>query len=216
MTGQDRTTEWTGRRGRLGAMLMVSPVRRFEEALLGCSSQNLLRRILPSLREDAVVLDAGCGSGYLSLPIAARLVSGRVICVDLSDEMLATLKKRARAREVDSRLRPLRTPVDSTGLEGDSVDMVVSNNLLHELRDPASAVAEWKRVLKPGGRMVLSDFRSTRLVRFIMSHEHGEEANHALDVETLRALLEQAGLEKVEVSPCRHKLLAMAEKPARP
>jgi len=94
------------------------------------------------------------------------------------------------------------------------VDLVVSNNLLHELKNPATAVAEWKRLLKPGGRMVLSDFRSTRLVRLIMSHEHGEEASNPLEVEGLSLLLKQAGLDNVEVTPLRHKLLAVAEKPA--
>lgn len=215
MSEIEARTDWTGKRGRRGALLMASPIRKMEEAFLGCSSRKLLRHALSSLREDAMVLDAGCGSGYLGLPIAAKLSSGKVICVDLSDEMLAALERRARARALDDRVLVLKAPVDSTGLAGGSVDLVVSNNLLHELRDPAAAVAEWRRVLKPGGRMVLSDFRSTRLVRLIMSHEHGEEASNPLDVESLSSLLEQAGLGKVEVTSCRHKLLAAAEKPAR-
>ncbi len=193
---------------------MVSPIRRLEESLLGCSGMKLLRHVFSSLRDGATVLDAGCGSGYLSLPIAAKLSFGKVIGVDLSDEMLAALGRRARAKAVDDRVQTLKAPVSSTGLEEGSVDLVVSNNLLHELQDTAAALAEWKRVLKPGGRMVLSDFRSTRLVRFIMSREHGEEASNPMDVEDMASLLEQAGLEKVEVIPCRHKLLALAEKPS--
>lgn len=214
MSGKEAHTDWTGKRGKRGALLMASPVRRLEEAMLGRSSIALLKRVLSSLDEDAVVLDAGCGSGYLSLPIAARLAFGKVICVDLSDEMLSALERRARARGVDARVQALKAPVDSTGLEDASVDLVVSNNLLHEMQDPAAAVAEWKRLLKPGGRMALSDFRSTRLVRLIMSHGHGEKASNLFDVGDLSSLLEQAGLENVEGIPYRNKLLALAEKPA--
>lgn len=213
MAGRDGVTEWTGRKGKLGALLMASPVRRLEEALLGRSSARLREYVFSSLSEDAVVLDAGCGSGYLSLPVASRLSAGTVICVDLSDEMLERLGKRVRSRGLATRVRSVKAPVDATGLGDAVVDMVISNNLLHELRDPRAAALEWKRVLKPGGRIALSDYRSTRLTRLIMKHGHGAEANHPLDVESLASLLEEAGFEKVLVVPCRNKLLAQAAKP---
>ncbi|NPV60886.1 MAG: class I SAM-dependent methyltransferase [Actinobacteria bacterium] len=213
MAGRDAVTEWTGRKGKLGAILMASPVRGLEEALLGRSSARLMKHALSSLAEDAVVLDAGCGSGYLSLPIASKLREGTVICVDLSDEMLEKLGKRARSRGLLARIRSVKAPVDATGLEDAVADMVVSNNLLHELRDPHAAVMEWKRVLKPGGRIALSDYRSTRLTRLIMRHGHGAEANDPFDVEGLASLLEEAGFEDVLVVPCRNKLLAQAAKP---
>lgn len=214
MADAGAATDWTGKRGERGAFFMVRPIRRLEEALLGRSSAALLKEVLPSLEDGDVVLDAGCGSGYLSLPIAARLGAGRVICVDLSEEMLAALRRRARARAVDDRIHVVRAAVDATGLDVASVDLVVSNNLLHELREPGAAVAEWCSLLRPGGRMALSDFRATRLARLVMCHEHGEEAGNPLDVEELRSLLERAGLENVKVTPYRSKLLATAGKPA--
>jgi ubiquinone/menaquinone biosynthesis C-methylase UbiE len=211
---EEARTDWTGKRGKQGAFLMARPVRRLEEALLGRSSAALLKRVFSILKGDMVVLDVGCGSGYLSLPIARKLDSGRVICVDLSEEMLAGLARRARAAAVSDRIQVIRTAVDTTGLADAAVEVVVSNNLLHELHDPVAAVTEWERVLKPGGHMALSDFRTTRLTNLLMSHEHGEEANDPFDVEGLRTLLQEAGLENVEVTPYRNKLLALADKPA--
>ncbi len=75
---------------------MVNPMRRLEEALLGRSGIALLEEVLSSLKGDEVVVDAGCGSGFLSLPIAAKLNAGTAICVDLSHEMLAGLHKKSR------------------------------------------------------------------------------------------------------------------------
>ncbi|MBC7228770.1 MAG: methyltransferase domain-containing protein [Actinobacteria bacterium] len=214
MAEVERATEWSGRRGWLGALLMVSPVRRLEEALLGRSSARLLGHVFSYLDHGATVLDAGCGSGYLSLPIAARLATGRVICVDLSQEMLAVLARRARARAVEGRIETVRAAVDSTGLEKGSVDILVSNNLLHELREPATAVTEWMRLLKPGGRIAISDYRATRLTGLIMRHGHGENAHGPFDTIGLASLLERAGFEEVRVIPCRNKLLALAKKPS--
>ena len=210
---EDRTrTDWTGKQGKRGAFLMVDHLRRLEESLLGRSSAALLEEVLPSLESSALVLDAGCGSGYLSLHIAEKLDSGKVICVDLSDEMLAGLMKRARARKVDDRIEVIKTAAHATGLADSLVDLVVSNNLLHELFEPEAAITEWERLLKAGGRMALSDFRDTRLTKLMMRHEHGGGANGPFDTDGLEAVLKKAGLENVDVKPYRSKLLALASK----
>jgi len=194
---------------------MVGPLRRIEEVFMGRSGAALLEEVFKSLRGDALVLDAGCGSGYLSLEIAKRLDEGRVSCIDLSEEMLAVLARRAEAGGVDDRIREVSAAVDATGLEGATFDYVVSNNVLHELSDPGAAIAEWKRLLKPGGRMALSDFRNTMLTRLLMSHAHRDEnGSGPFDIAGLTALLLRAGLQDVDVRRCRNKLLALARKPA--
>ncbi len=105
--------------------------------------------------------------------------------------------------------------MDDTGLDDASVDLVVSNNVLHELHDPAAAIAEWKRLLKLGRHMAISDFWATRLSRAITGRAHGEEATGPFDVEDLTSLLVRSGLEKVRVIPYHNKLLALGERPAR-
>ena len=203
-------TQWTGRWGKLGAWFLASPWREWGEVVFGRSRAALLEQVFSGLRGDEAVLDAGCGSGYLSIPIAARLVTGRVLCLDLSEEMLASLEKRARASGSSGRIKAVKAPADASGLEDDSVDLVVCNNVLHELSDPEACITEWARVLKPGGRMALSDFRATQPVRLLMKHRHGEEAHGPFGVEELEVLLRKTGLKEARVAPYQHTLLGQA------
>lgn len=202
-------TEWTGRTGRLGAWFLASPWRRWSEVLVGRSREALLEEVFSRLRGDEIVLDVGCGSGYLSLPIAARLTSGKVLGLDLSDDMLEAMKKRAAKAGLDHRIEMIKAPADASGLGDASVDWVVCNNVLHELPDCEAASKEWARVLKPGGRVALSDFRATRPFKFFMSLRHGEDAHGPFSTEGLEALLGQTGLEEVKATPYRHTLLAV-------
>jgi ubiquinone/menaquinone biosynthesis C-methylase UbiE len=203
-------TEWTGRQGRIGAWFLASPWRRWSEVFIGQSRAALLEEVGSSLRGEEVVLDAGCGSGYLSLPIAGKLTSGTVLCLDLSDEMLAGLEKRAGKAGLTGRIRVVKAPAEASGLDDASVDWVICNNVLHELSDVDACIEEWARVLRPGGRMALSDFRATRPFRFFMSHRHGEEAHGPFATQELEALLEKKGLRDVKAVPYRHTLLATA------
>ena len=203
-------TEWTGLAGKFGAWFLASPWRRWSEVFTGRSREALMQEVSSRLRGDEVVLDAGCGSGYLSLPIARRLPAGRVLGLDLSEEMLGALEKRASRAGLSGRVERLQAPADASGLKDASVDWVVCNNVLHELPDPRGALEEWARVLKPGGRVALSDFRATRPFKLFMSLRHGEGAHGPFSTEGLAELLGQVGLEEVRVTPYRHTLLGVA------
>ena len=205
-------SEWTGLQGRIGAWFLTSPWRRWGEMLFGRSRAALLDEVFSRLRGDESVLDAGCGSGYLSLPIAAKLTTGTVFCLDLSGEMLAGLERRAAKAGLDGRVRKVQAPAESSGLDDASMDLVVCNNVLHELSDAEACVAEWARVLKAGGRMFISDFRATRPLSLMMSHRHGEEAHGPFSLEGMEDLLGKTGLKEVGTVPCRHTLLASAVK----
>jgi ubiquinone/menaquinone biosynthesis C-methylase UbiE len=101
-------------------------------------------------------LDAACGTGRHTAQLVAR--GHRVVGVDASPEMLA--KARARVPDADFRLGDLRRlPVDAA-----SVDLVVCALALTHVPDLAPAVDELARVLRPGGRLVLSDFHPTMLL----------------------------------------------------
>ena len=96
---QQTTDKWTGIKGRIGGWYLSSPLRWLAENLVygGCRSA-FLNEVSRIIRGDEVVLDIGAGSGYLSLAIAENLTTGKVICFDLSEEMLNRLKKRARKK----------------------------------------------------------------------------------------------------------------------
>jgi len=109
-----------------------------------------------SLSGGEQIVDLGCGTGALSLPLAARTSS--VLAVDVSEEMLRTLRSKA----VDAGLANLTTrhcPIERLDLGAASVDRVVSNYALHHLRDGdkqavIAAAAGW---LRPGGLLVVGD-----------------------------------------------------------
>ena len=102
------------------------------------------------------VVDLGCGTGQLSLPLAEQ--GARVLAVDVSSAMVRQLQAEARQRGVAS-LDALALPVEELVLPAGSVDLVVSSYALHHLRDAdkvrlVSAASGW---LRPGGRMIIAD-----------------------------------------------------------
>ncbi|MFI6443641.1 class I SAM-dependent methyltransferase [Kitasatospora sp. NPDC050543] len=109
------------------------------------------------------VLDVGAGTGYAAVP-AARAVGpqGSVHCVDGSAELLDVLTARAAKEGVADRLSHTVGPVVPLPVADSSVDLVLSTYVLHELaQDAGAAIAEMHRVLRPGGKVALADYRKT-------------------------------------------------------
>lgn len=101
------------------------------------------------------VADIGCGMGYFSVPMA-RLVgeSGRVFAIDLQQEMLDALKRRAARQNVDGRIHTHLAQPDRIGL-AEPVDFALAFWMVHEVKNPAPFLAEIKGMLKPDGRFLL-------------------------------------------------------------
>jgi SAM-dependent methyltransferase len=110
-----------------------------------------LASILPDRAAD--VLDVAAGTGYLAL--AAASLGHRVTAVDLAPGMLDELTANAAARglTVDARLGDAVAP----DFPPASFDAVTNRHLLWTLREPATAMANWKRLLRPNGRLVAVD-----------------------------------------------------------
>jgi ubiquinone/menaquinone biosynthesis C-methylase UbiE len=101
--------------------------------------------------EGLDVLDAGCGEGYMSRLLAER--GARASGVDVSDSLLGY----ARSHEDAGRLglRYTVAGLEDLPYEDDSFDIAVCNHVLSDVSDPAAAVRELGRVLRPGGRLVI-------------------------------------------------------------
>jgi ArsR family transcriptional regulator len=113
-------------------------------------------RALGLLMPPLGVADLGCGEGYLTIE-AARWAR-RVIAVDQSREVLDRARAMAKRRRV-SNVTWKRGRLEKLPLAGESVDLALLSQALHHVEEPAAALAEAWRVLRPGGRVVILDLR---------------------------------------------------------
>jgi len=109
-----------------------------------------------AVKPGEMVVDLGCGTGQLSLPLAES--GGRVLAVDVSPVMVSRLEQQASERGITS-LETVAVPIEDLRLPAGSVDLIVSSYALHHLRDAdkarlVSAAFGW---LRPGGRLVVAD-----------------------------------------------------------
>ena len=98
-------------------------------------------------------LDAGCGTGFLSLELAGR--GHRVTGIDFAPAMLAEAKKKAAAQALAIRFE--EADAEQLPFPDASFDLVMSRHVLWTLPLPEAAIDEWIRVLRPGGRLVSMD-----------------------------------------------------------
>jgi ubiquinone/menaquinone biosynthesis C-methylase UbiE len=112
----------------------------------------ILDLVVPARRAlDA--LDAGCGTGFLALELAAR--GHRVTAVDFAPAMLAEARRKAARRGVSIRFE--EADAEHLPFPARSFDLAISRHLLWTLPHPEAAIDEWIRVLRPGGRLVVVD-----------------------------------------------------------
>ena len=132
---------------------------------LAYTFENPLRRILHNpqkmlseyVRPGQTVVDIGCGMGYFSLGLA-KLVgpSGRVISVDLQQEMLDTALKRASKKGLAQRITPHKCEPDKIGLE-EKVDFILLFWMVHEVPNLDSFFSELKSMMKPGAKILMAE-----------------------------------------------------------
>lgn len=167
---------------------------------LGCGDPLLLAE----LRPGQTVLDLGSGAG-LDCFNAARQVGkeGRVIGVDMTAEMISLARmnqSRLGIENVEFRLGEIEHLPVADG----SVDVVISNCVINLSPDKPQVLREAWRVLKPGGRLAISDIATQGALPQDLRSDLSSWAScvaGALEVQEYRALLEAAGFVNVEIEP---------------
>lgn len=137
--------------GHQGAGWLERPTREREERT------DLFIERLP-IESDDVVADIGAGTGYFSFPVGARVPQGRVLAVDIQPEMLAIIEQRRQAAGVEN-VHAVRGTITDPGLPSAAVDLIFIVDAYHEFSHPREMGVAMYDALKPGGRLVLLEYR---------------------------------------------------------
>ncbi|AQG80812.1 class I SAM-dependent methyltransferase [Spirosoma montaniterrae] len=138
--------------GHLGASWLDRPEREQEERT------DLLLNAL-SLKPTDVVADIGAGTGFFTFLMAPKVPQGRVLAVDIQPEMIEYLNEGKAKRKLTNVTPVLGTEADPK-LPTNSVDLAILIDAYHEFSYPREMMSRIATSLKPGGRIVLVEYRA--------------------------------------------------------
>lgn len=107
----------------------------------------------------SVVADIGAGTGYYTFRIAPRVPRGKVYAVDVQDESVAYLRKKAQELGLNN-VEVVKGTSRSPNLPENSVDLAIIVDVYHELEYPHEMLQALRKSLKPGGKILLLEYRA--------------------------------------------------------
>ncbi len=190
-------------------------------ASLGCGNPTMVA----DLHEGERVLDLGSGGG-IDVLLSARRVgpTGRAFGLDMTDEMLALAMNNA-AEAGATNVEFLRGHIEAIPLPAESIDVVISNCVVNLAADKPAVFREIARVLRPGGRIGITDIVAEDRLTSSERAERGSYAGciaGALSIAEFEAGLRAVGLADVSVTPTQvvvdgmHSAIIKARKPLEP
>ena len=193
-----RTIGWAGHYDLMVQLMTLGKAKTLRQATIEQARLQL----------GEIVLDVGCGTGDLTLLAKQRVGgAGRVCGIDAAPGMIDVARRKAQRAgiEIDYRVEA----IEERTFPYQTFDGVLSSLMMHHLPDDLKprALAEIKRVLKPGGRVLIADLKrptdwlGRQLMRVLM---HGHVQRGAQD---LPALLSTAGFTAIEVDEKRSRIL---------
>lgn len=175
LTGRD----YAGVMGAGGADWLIRPEREQEE-------QPNLAVELMGVRKGMTVADVGAGAGYFSVKLARKVgPEGVVFATDIQPRMLELLRDYA-AQHGLTNIRPVLSEPQDAALPHNQVDLALLVDVYHEFSHPREMLRSIRRALKPGGRLVLIEYRKEDPSVPILE-------DHRMSVKTVRAELEPEG-----------------------
>jgi ubiquinone/menaquinone biosynthesis C-methylase UbiE len=158
---------------------------------------------LIGIPKGAVVADVGAGVGYYSAKLAKRVgPQGKVYANDIQIEMVERLKKNLSQQNIDNVI-PVLGAEDDPRLPKDAMDLVLLVDVYHEFSKPVAMIDHIRDSLKPGGRLVLLEYRAE-------DPDVPIRTEHKMSVKTVRKELEPQGLKfqkSIEKLPWQHIII---------
>lgn len=159
------------------------------------------------LNQPRVLVDIGAGTGFFAVPFLQFVPGGTLYACDVSEVMLDWIKDQVCPRYPG--IIPILAEGTCIPLESGIADLVYTINLHHELDAPLDMLREAHRLLRPGGRMFITDWKQEETIG-------GPPLSERLNPSEVEAQLMEAGFSQVrtDLSLARNFLL-LAEKPSK-
>ncbi|BES64941.1 hypothetical protein SANA_13800 [Gottschalkiaceae bacterium SANA] len=122
------------------------------------------------LQVSDIVADIGCGTGYFTIP-ALDIVGGDVYAIDISDEMLDSVKSKVSSE----RLKLVKSDFNHLMIADESSSFALLSMVLHEVDDPRKFLQEVNRVLKKDGRLAIIEWKKIEM-------KMGPRYSHRMDI----------------------------------
>ena len=179
----------------------------FEERLTQSASASFL---IPQLKPGQHLLDIGCGAGFLSLRLAGAVTPGELHGVDIEPSQVDAARALAADRGCSNAAFQVADALDLPFADG-SFDIVHMGGLLLHVADTAQALAEAKRVLKPGGMLACRDLLAHSSFAYpelgvmrrsweVFTDLIAADGGHPLIAREMKGHLQQAGFADIRVS----------------
>lgn len=142
------------------------------------------------IQPGMAVADVGAGTGFFAIPMAREVrPEGAVFAVDMQPEMLVRLRQNLEAAGAPANVQVVEGAADRTGLKPESCHLALLANVWHEIEDQPAALREATRILRPGGRLAILDWRDD------VEEPPGPPLSHRIPMRAAIHFLEHQGWE---------------------
>ncbi|WP_188455330.1 class I SAM-dependent methyltransferase [Virgibacillus oceani] len=153
-----------------------------------------------NLQSGDTVADLGAGNGYFTIPIAKK--AEKVYAVDIEPKMLEMLRENAGEENLDN-IHYMESDLNHIKLEDESVNKIIIAFVMHEVPDVDRTLSEIKRILKPGGQLLLLDWEA-------IETESGPPLDHRISSTEANRILERYSFdtESIPLNPANYAVRA--------
>ncbi|PIR73799.1 MAG: hypothetical protein COU40_00500 [Candidatus Moranbacteria bacterium CG10_big_fil_rev_8_21_14_0_10_35_21] len=140
------------------------------------------------------IADFGCGPGHFSLPLAQKVAEGGMVyALDIVSQKLEAVESRAKNLGINNVIpkRANLEKVNGSGLEAISADWVIIKDILFQNKDKKIILGEAKRILKPEGKILIIEWKSTNV-------SLGPKKDTRISEEEMKNILEQDGFKIIK------------------